>query len=165
MDTLYNIDARIRDFEFEIDPDTGEVLNADAFDALQMERDAKLENIACYCKNLNADAKAIKDEEAALKKRREALERKAEWLKGYLARSLDGQKFSSARAAVMFRKVERVTVDNAALAIASLRSGGFTDALRFREPEVDKAKVKAMLKAGMDIPGVKLEEIQSATIK
>lgn len=165
MGTLYEIDAKIRDFDFETDPDTGEILNADAFDALQMERDAKLENIACYFKNLNADAKAIKDEEAALKKRREALERKAEWLKGYLAKSLDGQKFHSPRADVTFRKAERLEVNQAALAIEWLEDGGFKEALRYKEPEIDKATVKRYLKDGVEIPGVKLKEIQSVTIK
>lgn len=92
MPTLYELDAKIRDFPFEVDPDTGELLNVAALDALKMERNQKLENIACFYKNVSADAAAIKAEEAALKKRREALERTAERLKSYLADSLGGQK-------------------------------------------------------------------------
>ncbi|MBP5718659.1 MAG: siphovirus Gp157 family protein [Abditibacteriota bacterium] len=163
--TLYEIDARIRDFNFEIDPDTGEFLNADALDALQMERSSKLENIACYYKNISADAKAIKDEETALKKRREALERKADWLKRYLSTSLDGQKFATARAAISFRKSQSVRVDNVELAISALEGMGHTDALRYKSPEIDKSKVKQILINGEQIPGVQIVESLSATIK
>ena len=163
--TLYEIDARIRDFPFDVDPDTGEILNADALDALQMERESKLENIACLYKNLSADAKAIKDEETALKKRREALERKADWLKQYLSASLNGQKFATARAAVSFRKSQSVRVDNAELAIAALECAGYTDALRYKPPEINKAEVKRILSEGEPIPGVQIVESLSVTIK
>ena len=165
MATLWEIDARIRDFPFETDPETGEVLNISDFETLEMERDAKLENIALYWKNLTSDAKAIKEEEAALKKRREALERKADWMKRYLSNSLDGKPFSSPRVAVTFRPSESVHVENAALAIASLKSGGYADALRVKDPEIDKKAVKKLLKDGTSIPGVTLEKTLSAQIK
>lgn len=163
--TLYEIDAKIRDFPFETDPDTGELLNADALDALSMERDSKLENIACYCKNLAADAAAIKAEEATLKKRREALERSVDRLKAYLSASLNGQKFVTARAAVTFRKTQSVRVDDADAAIESLRSGGFSDAIRYKAPEIDKTAVKRLLKDGREIRGVSISESLSMAIK
>ena len=168
--TIYEIDAQIRELlDKMVDPDTGEVNDdtdaLEALDALTMERNSKLENVACYYKNVSADAAAIKTEESALKKRRETLERKAERLKRYLSDNLNGQKFQSPRAVVTFRKTERVEIGNAALAIASLKSGGHEDALRFKEPEIDKAKVKQYLKDGMDIPGVTLETGLSPSIQ
>ncbi len=163
--TLYEIDEKIRDFPFEVDPETGEILNANALDALEMERNSKLENIACYYKNLSADAAAIKAEEAALKKRREALERTAERLKTYLSDSLGGQKFTSPRAAVTFRKTERVTVDNDTLAMEYLRKSGYDDALRYKPPELDKKEVKRLLTDGVVIPGARIEKALSVQIK
>ncbi len=163
--TLYEIDTAIRDFPFEVDPDTGEILNADALDALEMERGAKLENIACLYKEIAANAEAIKAEEAALKKRREAAERTAERLKGYLVRSLDGQKFTTPRVEVRFRKSERVTLDNAELAVATLQNSGYNGALRYKPPEIDKKELKRILHDGVSIPGARLEETVSATIK
>lgn len=168
--TIYEIDAQIRAvLDGLVDPETGEVSDdadaLEALDALTMERNTKLENIACYCKNVSADVAALKTEESALKKRRETLERTAERLKRYLSDSLNGQKFHSTRADVTFRKTERLEVNQAALAIASLKSGGYEDALRFKDPEIDKAKVKQYLKDGADIPGVTLVQSLSPTIK
>ena len=38
------------------DQETGEILDSDRLDQLEMERDTKIENIALYIKNLTADA-------------------------------------------------------------------------------------------------------------
>lgn len=167
---IYQIDAKIRELlDKMVDPDTGEVNDdtdaLEALDALTMERNSKLENVACYYKNVSADAAAIKTEEAALKKRREALERKADWLKQYLSASLNGQKFATARAAVSFRKSQSVRVDNAELAISALECAGYTDALRYKPPEINKAEVKRILSEGEQIPGVQIVESLSAMIK
>ena len=43
--TLYEIDKALADFEFEIDEDTGEILNAADLDELNLARDQKIENI------------------------------------------------------------------------------------------------------------------------
>ena len=75
MASLYDIDAAIMAL---VDPDTGEISDWAEFDALQMERERKIENVACWYKNLIAEAKMLKDEETALKARREAVERSAE---------------------------------------------------------------------------------------
>ena len=61
--TIYEIDSRIAEL---LDPDTGELLDYEAFAALQMEREAKIENMALWYKDLSAEAKAIRDEEKAL---------------------------------------------------------------------------------------------------
>ena len=94
---LYEIDRQIQELiENSVDPETGELtLDPAALDALQMEREAKIENLACYVKNLTADAKAIKAEEQALSERRKAAENKAERLKRYLSDALEGEKFST----------------------------------------------------------------------
>ena len=55
MATLYEIDESIKAL---IDEETGEIADFEAFEALNLERDAKLENIALYIKDLKADAEA-----------------------------------------------------------------------------------------------------------
>lgn len=62
MRTLYEIDADIVNC---IDTETGEILDFDSLDALNMERDAKIEGVALYVKQLQAEAEAIKAEEKA----------------------------------------------------------------------------------------------------
>ena len=66
--TLYEISA---DFlaaldAMEVDPDTGELLNADQLDALSAAFDEKAEATALYIKNLTAFVGNVKAEEAAL---------------------------------------------------------------------------------------------------
>ena len=107
---LYEINRDIENFAFEIDEETGEVLNADELDALQIERDTKIENIALYIKNLNALAADIKAEKDNLDARMKAVERKADGLKHYLASALNGSKFETARCKVSYRKSKQVVL-------------------------------------------------------
>ena len=60
---LYEIDQSIKAL---VDPETGELLDYEAFARLQMEREAKLENIALWIKDLRAKAEEIKAEKAAV---------------------------------------------------------------------------------------------------
>ena len=84
---LYEINSKLESaFMACIDPETGEVIGDTAeLDALQIQRDEKVENIACLIKNLKAEAEAIQNEERKLKSRRQACENHADWLKKYLA--------------------------------------------------------------------------------
>lgn len=85
--SLYHIDQELENL---IDHETGEVLDFDAFEALQMARDAKIEGVLCWTKNLAAEAKAIREEEKELAERRKAMERKREKLLAYAERALGG---------------------------------------------------------------------------
>ena len=73
--SLYHIDQAILAL---VDPETGEIMDGEAFDQLQMERETKLENIALWIKNLKAENAAIRQEEKALAERRKAGENKVE---------------------------------------------------------------------------------------
>ena len=109
--TLYEIDQNIMAL---IDED-GEITNPEAFDELQITRSEKLEGIACWIKNLNADIKAIKDEEERLKERRIHLVNKVSSLSGYLEHALNGEKFSTPRVAISYRTSSAVEItDNVA---------------------------------------------------
>lgn len=161
--TLYEIDRGIEALVNAVDPETGEItVDNDALDALMMERDSKIENIACYIKNLTADAKAIKEEEAALSARRRAAEKKVERLKNYLSYALQGEKFQTAKCSVSFRRSTAVEVDDGFVEWA--QTSGNEDLLRYKLPDVDKAAVKARLADG-DIPCARLVENTSITIK
>lgn len=59
--TLYEIDAAIMTaIAHGTDPETGEINNLDELMSLQMERDQKIENIACLIKNLKDDVRGWK---------------------------------------------------------------------------------------------------------
>ena len=93
-----------------IDPETGEIMDFEALEALNMERDEKIENVALWIKNLNAEAKAIREEERNLAERRKYAENKAESLKRYLELNLHGEKFTTAKVAISWKASEAVDV-------------------------------------------------------
>lgn len=161
--TLYEIDkAIIIATEMAVDPETGELVDdavLKTLEQLQMDREQKIENIGCFIKNLEADAKAIKEESKNLAARAKAAENKAEHLRNYLEFCLGGEKFQSPRLAVSFRHSKKVEVDpNKLYDIPD-------DFLRYKEPEPDKKLIGEALKAGEIIPGCTLVENTSMIIK
>lgn len=157
--TLYEIDSEILSC---IDMETGEVIDTDKLNELQMERDAKVENVACWIKELNAEAEAIKAEKQALADRQKAAENKAESLKKWLVYALDGQKFKTAKCSVSFRTTESVEVTEQG--IESLMNG-HDDLLTYKAPEPNKTAIRQALKDGLSVAGVQLVQNTSTIIK
>lgn len=98
---LFDIDAAILDC---VDTETGDIVDIEKLEALEIERDTKISNIACWIKDLNAEAAAIKAEKQNMEKRQKAAENKAESLKNYLSNYLAGATYKDARVAISFRK-------------------------------------------------------------
>lgn len=140
--TLYEIDSAIVGL---VDDETGEITDEQAFDALQMERDKKIENIGLFYKDCVAEAKAIKEEEAALAARRKSAEAKAERLKHLLDYALQGQKFATPRLKVSYRKSQTVEVSKDFVDWANYNA---PDLLTYSEPKPNKAAIKEAIKAG-----------------
>ena len=155
---IYEIEQEILNL---IDPETGEIKDFEAFEALNMARDEKIENIAMWIKNLNAEAKAIREEEKNLAERRTASENKAESLKKYLDRILNGEKFSTAKIAISYRKSDAVEIADEESFIKTA-DGAY---LVPQAPKIDKNAIKQALKNGVVISGVKLVERNNIQIK
>lgn len=94
---LYEIDAKIMEC---IDDETGEILDSEQLEQLEMERDAKIESVGLWIKNLAAEADAIKTEKNNLAAREKIARNKIDRLKEYLAYALDGEKFKTSRLSV-----------------------------------------------------------------
>ena len=58
------------------DAETGEILDEARLDELQIERDEKIENIACWIKNLRAEKDALKAEKEVFAQRQKTVENK-----------------------------------------------------------------------------------------
>lgn len=158
MANLYEIDEKILECMTNcIDPDTGEIIDSEQLEALQMERQTKLENVALYIKNLKADAAMYKAEKQAFAERQAAAERKAESLTEWLKKALDGQKFKTEKAEVNFRKTQKVEV----IDIWELNE----DFVKYSDPTPDKAAIKRAIKSGEDVKGAKLIDDISISIK
>jgi hypothetical protein len=152
---LYAINQAILDC---VDFDTGEVIDPERLNNLQMERSQKIENIVLYIKNLESDALAFKAEKEAFADREKAAKTKAEQLKNYLAYALEGQKFSTGRCAVTFRKSEQVEV----LDVEKIPLKYLVETV---EVKPDKKTIKALLKEGQEISGCRLVENLNPQIK
>ena len=158
--TIYEIDRAIMEC---IDLETGEIIDTEQLDKLQMEREAKIENVACWIKELKAEAEAIKAEKQALAERQKVAENKAESLKKWLAYALDGKKFSTAKCSVSFRNTESVEVTPEGL--ENLMRDGKDELLTYKQPEPNKTAIKQALKDGLSVQGIQLIQNVSTIIK
>ena len=151
---LFEIDSEILEC---VDVETGEIFDIDRFNALSMERDTKLENIALWIKNLKAEVEALKNEKESFAKRQKSAENKMESLKNYLSAYLEGNKFETSKVKVSFRTSESVDYDD----VYKIPD----EFVKYKEPEVKKAELKKALKEGMKFEGVRLIEKQNIQIK
>ena len=156
---LYEIDSAILEC---IDMETGEIIDAEKLDALNMERDAKIENVVCWIKDLKAEAEAIKAEKQKLAERQKVAENKVESLKKWVAYALGGQKFSTARCAVSFRNTESVEVTEEGLEALMKEHD---ELLTYKVPEPNKTAIKQALKDGLTVAGVELVRNTNVIIK
>ena len=151
---LYEIDQAIVDC---IDMETGEIINEELLNNLQMERDTKIENVVLWIKELKAEAEALKAEKMAFAERQKVAENKMESLKKWLAYALNGEKFKTVRASVTFRTTDKVEIAD----IYKLDE----NYLRYKEPEADKEAIKKAIKAGQEVAGATLVPSTSVIIK
>ena len=168
--TLYDIDAQIAaldgaaEDDMLIDAETGELISvAQALDALRMERETKIENVACWVKNLSAEADAIREEEDRLFKRRKAAETKAANLKSWLLAAMtreDGttDKLKTGRVMVSVKRNPPSTVVDDALLPSTYKVAKITY-------QANKELIKRELLAGGEVPGAHLEYGRSVVIK
>lgn len=156
--TLFDINKAILDFQYEIDEETGEILNAEELDQLQLAREDKIEGVGLWIKNLTAEAEAVKKEKDAMADRQRRLEKKVESLKRYLEYALQGEKFSTPRISMSFRRSESVFIpDEAQL------DDRFVNVTMVKKP--DKKLIKDTLKAGLEVPGAELVTKQNLQIR
>lgn len=154
MASLYEINMAILSC---VDPETGEIID-DRIGELQMEREQKLENIALWIKNLQADAKAFKAEKEAFEMRQKSAEKKIASLSRYLTENLNGEKFSTTKCAVSFRRSESLEVFDESIVPKKYLTKKVTFA-------PDKDTIKALLKSGKKVGGCRLVQKQNPQIK
>lgn len=160
--TLYEIDSILLSL---IDPETGELLDFEEFQKLQMDREEKIENMVLWYKELVAQSKAIKEEVCKLTERRNIVDRKAERLLKYISFALDGKKFSTARCAVSYRSTKAIEVQDLKAATDWLDNNGHLDMVTYSAPQIDKRAVKQLINQGVNVPGVEIVENKSLQIK
>lgn len=153
--TLYEIDSAIMAC---IDAETGEIIDPAKLEALQMQRESKIENVALWVKNLKALTSAIKAEKDALAEREANHKAKIESLSKWLLGALDGAKFETPKVKISFRNSEAVEItDASAIPPEYIREKV--------ETAPDKAAIKEALKSNFQIPGAILVQNKNIQIK
>ena len=168
--TLYEIDEQLAILEeYMIDPETGELLDEDAFNAkfdeIQMALNDKIESSICFVKNLNAEINAFKEEEKNIAQRRKVKENLAERIKKRIDDYIKAQytdengnvdtaglnkfKMETPKMKLSYRKSESVEVTNIdAIPKEYIKTK--------TEVSADKTNIKKAIKAGQKINGAEL---------
>lgn len=125
---------------------------ADAFQTATEDLADKLENCCKYIKNVEADITGLKEEIDRLQARKKAKENAVDRLKKMMQEALDaaGEKklaCGSFTCAIQ-NNPESVVLD--AQYIESVP----VEYLKFKEPEIDRKKIRDDLKAGKDLDGI-----------
>lgn len=156
---LYEIPTEI---DALIDPDTGEITDAEKLTELVNRFNNGVEWLALEVKNSLAEADALKKEKDAFAQREKVASNRAKNLKNYLTYLLNGEKFKTDKVAISWRRSEQVQVDEENFLPWAKEHNAY---LRWKEPEVDKTALKEAFKQGIEVPYAELVENQSIQIK
>lgn len=151
--SLWQIDNAIMEC---LDFATGEVTDFERLEQLVLARDAKIEGVALYIKNLQATAAAIRAEEIGLADRRREMERKVERLKEYLTTALDGAKFETPRVKMSFRSSTSVEISDELRLLEWLEKNNHDECVEYKLPKIRVSEVGKLLKEGQEVPGASL---------
>lgn len=154
--TIYEIDSAMLEC---VDMETGEIIDIEKLESLEMQRDQKISNIACWIKELKAEANAVKAEKMNLEKRQNACNKKAEQLKNYLSYILAGEKFKDSKCSISYRRSEAVEVDK------DIDLQRVPECYLKIERELKVSEVKEALKNGIEVTGCSLVEKQNIQIR
>lgn len=158
---LYEISDAIRAAldHIDVDPETGEILNADNLHAVEAEASDKIEATALYLRELDAEAKAAKDEADRMIARVKSMQKRSDYLKAMLLDALHATgKVKTARVTVSIRQSQVVEIAEG----ANLPEA-YTTVKTTVSP--NKVAIKQALLDGVEVPGCHLEARESVSIR
>ena len=158
---LYQISDAIRQAldHIELDEETGEILSADALHAVEAAASEKIEATALYLRELDAEAKAAKDEADRMIARVKSMQKRSDYIKSMLLDALHVTgKVKTARVSVSIRTTQAVSVDEG----ANLPEA-YTTVKTTVSP--NKIAIKQALLDGVEVPGCSLEARESVSIR
>ncbi len=142
-----------------IDISTGEILNPEKLEKLQIDRHEKLRNYAFLVINLSADVDKLKEQEDKFKARRKKAENTIQWAKETLSRELAGEEMNEDEFKISYLPSEAIEIDEE---LADKIPFEFWKA---QKPSFDKTALKKAIKEGQKIEGVRLVERSNIQIK
>ncbi len=154
--TLYEISQDyMQALDIFTDPETDIPLEAamDTLDGIEGQLQDKAVNVAKFMQNLDATAKAIKEAEQKMAKRRKAIENRAQWFKDYLKQNMQAAGITKIESPwfnlAIQKNPEAVEITNEELLPDDFKTEVVT-------MKIDKAAIKQVIKDGVSVPGAVL---------
>lgn len=142
-----------------VDEETGEILSSDALHAVEAEAAEKIEATALYLRELDAEAKAAKDEADRMIARVKSMQKRSDYLKSMLLDALHATgKVKTGRVTVSIRTTQAVQIAEG----ADLPEA-YTTVKTTVSP--NKIAIKQALLDGVEVPGCSLEARESVSIR
>lgn len=159
MPSLYELKndyLRLLELEEEVDSEAFQ----DALDNLTDEINTKAENIAAVLKQMEADAKMLKDEETRLKNRRIAIENNHKRLKDYLKNELEVMEIDKVKTPKF-----TITVRNNPVKVVIKDEDLIPVDYKVPKYSIDKKTLKEALLNGEEIKGAELIQEKGVQIR
>lgn len=158
---LYEISDALRTAleHIEVDEETGEILSADELHAVEAEASEKIEATALYLRELDAEAKAAKEEADRMIARVKSMQKRSDYLKSLLLDALHSTgKVKTSRVTVSIRlsKAVEITQEQAVPEAYTTKKTTITP---------NKILIKEALSEGTVVPGCQLVERESVSIR
>lgn len=142
-----------------VDEETGEILSSDALHAVEAQAAEKIEATALYLRELDAEAKAAKEEADRMLARVKSMQKRSDYLKAMLLDALHATgKVKTGRVTVSIRTTQAVAIDEG----ANLPEA-YTTVKHIVSP--NKVAIKQALLDGVEVPGCHLEARESVSIR
>lgn len=140
-----------------VDEETGEILQADALHAVEAEAADKIEATALYLRELQAEAKAIKEEADRMIARVKSMQKRSDYLKSMLLDALHATgKVKTGRVTVSIRTTQAVQIN---------QEQAIPEAFKKITISPNKVLIKETISAGGCVPGCELIERESVSIR
>ncbi len=134
----------------------------DTLEGLGGELEDKAVNVAKFLRNMEATAKAIKDAEADMAKRRKSLENRVAWLKAYLKNNMEHTGITKIECPFF-----KIAIQNNPASVNILNEEKIPEEYKTKVVnwKISKASIKDAIKAGVTIPGAELTNGTRLVIK
>ena len=135
-----------------VDPDTGEIINPDfeeELNLLQMAQEERIEQAALAFKNAKADLETLTKIVQGLNKKKANLESLMDFLKVYVTDQLGGKKFKTSLVSIYQSHSAHVEVDDEEV---------IPEEFIRTERTVMKSWIEKAIKSGEEVPGARMED-------
>ena len=148
--------------QVEPDPETGELIGIDRFDALALDTQEKLIDCACAVANFEGLVAQLEEQERELARRKKFVKSLIDHIKGRCVDAMELLEIKSIKAApvqIRLHPGESVEVFD----LPSVPSEYFH--MPKVTPKLDKTELKTAIKSGIEVPGVRLVKQNRLVVK